>query len=149
MSGIAVSLLVNLNDKPSCRHDVVPQEYKWEEAHLVVVKPKSCASCQETYDTRFLLQTPIHPTCNLTYVHPYAEVLAMFAFDSSSQSKRSPRPLFRHRPCKTPFPIGNATFNKVPRFYLKWFFSLIHNGTPVSYSPSCQELLRAQLRPAL
>ena len=46
----------------------------------------------------------------------------MFAFDSYSQSKRSPRPLSRHRPCKTPFLIGNATFNKVPRFYLKWVF---------------------------
>ena len=45
-------------------------------------------------------------------VHPYAQVLAMFAFDSYSQSKRSPRPLSRHRPCKTPFPIGNASFNK-------------------------------------
>ena len=29
------------------------------------------------------------------------------------------------------------------------FFSLLHNGTPVSYSPFCQELLRAHLRPAL
>ena len=38
--GIEVSLLINLSDKPSCQHDVVPQEYKWEEAHLVVVKPK-------------------------------------------------------------------------------------------------------------
>ena len=46
----------------------------------------------------------------------------MFAFDSYSQSKRSPRPLSRHRPCKTPFPIGNATFNKLPRFYVKWVF---------------------------
>ena len=45
-------------------------------------------------------------------LHPYAQVLAMFAFDSYSQSKRSPRPLSRHRPCKTPFPIGNASFNK-------------------------------------
>ena len=45
-------------------------------------------------------------------LHPYAKVLAMFAFDSYSQSKRSPRPLSRHRPCKTPFPIGNASFNK-------------------------------------
>ena len=45
-------------------------------------------------------------------VHPYAQVLAMFAFDSYSQSKRSPRPLSRHRPCKTPYPIGNASFNK-------------------------------------
>ena len=45
-------------------------------------------------------------------IHPYAQVLAMFAFDSYSQSKRSPRPLSRHRPCKTPFPIGNASFNK-------------------------------------
>ena len=55
-------------------------------------------------------------------LHPNAKVLAMFAFDSYSQSKRSPRPLSRHRPCKTPFPIGNATFNKLPRFYLKWVF---------------------------
>lgn len=55
-------------------------------------------------------------------VLPNAKVLAMFAFDSYSQSKRSPRPLSRHRPCKTPFPIGNATFNKLPRFYLKWVF---------------------------
>ena len=30
----------------------------------------------------------------------------------------------RHRPCKTPSPIGHATFNKVPRFYLEWIFSL-------------------------
>ena len=45
-------------------------------------------------------------------LHPYAQVLAMSAFDSYSQSKRSPRPLSRHRPCKTPFPIGNASFNK-------------------------------------
>ena len=59
--------------------------------------------------------------CSKT-VHPHAKVLAMFAFDSYSQSKRSPRPLSRHRPCKTPFPIGNATFNKLPRFYLKWVF---------------------------
>ena len=45
-------------------------------------------------------------------LHPYAQVLAMFAFNSYSQSKRWPRPLSRHRPCKTPFPIGNASFNK-------------------------------------
>ena len=63
--------------------------------------------------------TAIRATCNLL---PNAKVLAMFAFDSYSQSKRSPRPLSRHRPCKTPFPIGNATFNKLPRFYLKWVF---------------------------
>ena len=56
------------------------------------------------------------------YIHPHAKVLAMFAFESYSQSKRSPRPLSRHRPCKTPFPIGNATFNKLPRFCLKWVF---------------------------
>ena len=55
-------------------------------------------------------------------LHPYAKVLATFAFYSYSQSKRSPRPPSRHRPCKTPFPIGNATFNKLPRFYLKWVF---------------------------
>ena len=63
--------------------------------------------------------TAIRATCNLL---PNAKVLAMFAFDSYSQSKRSPRPLSRHRPCKTPFPIGNATFNKLPRFCLKWVF---------------------------
>ena len=60
MSGIAVSLLINLSDKPSCQHDVVPQEYKWEEAHLVVVKPKSFVGLvskvvpQETCDPRLL-----------------------------------------------------------------------------------------------
>ena len=47
----------------------------------------------------------------LKAIHPYAKVLAMFAFDSYSQSKRSPRPLSRHRPCKTPFPFGTS-FNK-------------------------------------
>ena len=59
---------------------------------------------------------------SISMLHPHAKVLAMFAFDSYSQSKRSPRPLSRHRPCKTPFPIGNATFNKLPRFCLKWVF---------------------------
>ena len=59
---------------------------------------------------------------SISMLHPHAKVLAMFAFDSYSQSKRSPRPLSRHRPCKTPFPIGNATFNKLPRFYLIWVF---------------------------
>ena len=59
---------------------------------------------------------------NWKELHPYAKVLAMLAFDSYSQSKRSPRTLSRHRPCKTTFPIGNATFNKLPRFYLKWVF---------------------------
>ena len=56
-------------------------------------------------------------------VHPYAQVLAMFAFDSYSQSKRSPRPLSEHRPCKTPFPIGNASFNKPwPNYHGSFMF---------------------------
>ena len=65
-----------------------------------------------------------HHLCHaqLCHIHPNAKVLATFAFDSYSQSKRSPRPLSRHRPCKTPFPIGNATFNKLLRFCLKWVF---------------------------
>ena len=56
------------------------------------------------------------------YRYPYAKVLAMFAFDSYSQSERLPRPLSRQRPSKTRFPIGNAMFNKIPRFYLKSVF---------------------------
>ena len=72
-------------------------------------------------------------------LHPYAQVLAMSAFDSYSQSKRSPRPLSRHRPCKTPFPIGNASFNKPwPNYHGSiMFYSFWSNpiGTPVSNGP--------------
>ena len=69
-------------------------------------------------------------------LHPYAKVLAMFAFDSYSQSKRSPRPLSRHRPCKTPFPIGNASFNKPwPNYHGSIRFWPNPIGTPVSNGP--------------
>ena len=69
-------------------------------------------------------------------VHPYAQVLAMFAFDSYSQSKRSPRPLSRHRPCKTPFPIGSASFNKPwPNDHGSIRFWSNPIGTPVSNGP--------------
>ena len=60
----------------------------------------------------------------------------MFAFDSYSQSKRSPRPLSRHRPCKTPFPIGNASFNKPwPNYHGSIRFWSNPIGTPVSNGP--------------
>ena len=69
-------------------------------------------------------------------IHPYAKVLAMFAFDSYSQSKRSPRPLSRHRPCKTPFPIGNASFNKPwPNYHGSIRFWSNPIGMPVSNGP--------------
>ena len=69
-------------------------------------------------------------------IHPYAKVLAMFAFDSYSQSKRSPRPLSGHRPCKTPFPIGNASFNKPwPNYHGSIRFWSNPIGTPVSNGP--------------
>ena len=72
----------------------------------------------------------------MIYIHPYAQVLAMFAFDSYSQSKRSPRPLSRHRPCKTPFPIGNASFNKPwPNYHGSIRFWSNPIGTPVSNGP--------------
>ena len=86
---------------------------------------------------------------SIAMLHPYAQVLAMFAFDSYSQSKRSPRPLSRHRPCKTPFPIGNASFNKPwPNYhgsimFYSFFMVLLCSirfwsnpiGTPVSNGP--------------
>ena len=71
----------------------------------------------------------------LKAIHPYAKVLAMFAFDSYSQSKRSPRPLSRHRPCKTPFPIGTS-FNKPwPNYHGSIRFWSNPIGTPVSNGP--------------
>ena len=79
MSGTAVSLLINLSDKPSCQHDVVPQEYKWEEAHLVVVKPKSSLGLvskvvpQETCDNRLLsvANADTSDLYNLIYIYIY------------------------------------------------------------------------------
>ena len=69
-------------------------------------------------------------------LHPYAKVLAMFAFESYFQSKRSPRPLSRHRPCKTPYPIGNASFNKPwPNYRSLIRFWSNPIGTPVSNGP--------------
>ena len=60
----------------------------------------------------------------------------MLAFDSYSQSKRSPRPLSRHRPYKTPFPIGNASLNKPrPNYHGSIRFWSNPIGTPVSNGP--------------
>ena len=61
----------------------------------------------------------------------------------------------RHDPCpgtdlaKPLSPLETLRLTSYHGSISNGFFSLTHNGTPVSYSPFCQELLRAHLRPAL
>ena len=100
-----------------------------------VVHGKHC-SCKANHQLRQILAGNHTIDQDWKHVHPYAKVLAMFAFDSYSQSKRLPRPLSRHRPCKTPFPTGNTSFNKPwPNYHGSIRFWSNPIGTPVSNGP--------------